>query len=158
MFGSSEWPLGVDDPVVTEQHAHPGGKGAWLGKVQQVAVEPKLTAMEGVAKSGDELAAEDAAEHADCQEEGTPGGDPTGVIRCQATGCNYAVDVRMKLQALVPAVQHAEETNLGAEMPRVASDFKQGLSAGVKEQAVDEPFVCKVSGASSRGRVKTAWT
>jgi hypothetical protein len=33
--------------------------------------------MEGVAESGDELAAEDAAEHADGQKEGTPGGDPS---------------------------------------------------------------------------------
>src|SRR5208283_1197631 len=35
----------------------------------------------------------------------------------------------------------AEETDLGAEMPWIASDFKQSLSAGVKEQVVDEPLV-----------------
>ena len=104
-------------------------------------MELKLTSMEGVAKSFDELAAEDAAEHADGQEEGTPGGDPAGVIRREAAGCNDAVDVRMKLQALIPAVEHAEETDLGSEMPWIASDFKQGLSAGVKEQVVDQPFV-----------------
>ncbi len=51
-------------------------EGAWLGKRQQAAVELELTSMEGVAKSGDELAAEDTAEHADGKEEGTPGGDP----------------------------------------------------------------------------------
>ena len=39
-------------------------------------MELELAAMEGVAESGDELAAEDTAEHADGQEEGTPGGDP----------------------------------------------------------------------------------
>jgi len=33
--------------------------------------------MEGVAKPFDELAAENAAEHADGQKEGTPGGDPS---------------------------------------------------------------------------------
>ena len=47
----------------------------------------------------------------------------------------------MKLQALIPAVEHAEETDLGSEMPWIASDFKQGLSAGVEEQVVDEPLV-----------------
>jgi hypothetical protein len=47
----------------------------------------------------------------------------------------------MKLQALIPAVEHAEETDLGSKMPWIASDLKQGLSAGVKEQVVDEPLV-----------------
>jgi hypothetical protein len=47
----------------------------------------------------------------------------------------------MKLQALIPAVEHTEETDLGAKMPWIASDFKQGLSAGMKQQVVDEPFV-----------------
>ena len=141
MFRSSEWPLGVDDPVVAEQHPQPGGEGAWLRKVRQVSVELKLIAMEGVAKPGDELAAEDAAEHADGEKEVSSREDPAGVARCEATGGNYAVDVRMKLQALVPAVEHAEETDLGTEMPRIASNFKQGLSTGVKEQVVDPPFV-----------------
>jgi hypothetical protein len=38
-------------------------------------------------------------------------------------------------------MQHAEETDLGSEMLRGAGDFKQGLSAGVEEQVVDEPLV-----------------
>ena len=97
--------------------------------------------MEGVAKSGDELAAEDAAEHADGKKEGSPGGDPAGVIRSEAAGGNYAVDMGMKLQALIPAVEHAEETDLGSKMPGIAGDLKQGLGAGVKEQVVDEPLV-----------------
>ena len=110
-------------------------------RCNQAAVELKLTLMEGVAESGDELAAKDAAEHADGQEEGSPGGDPSGVVRGEAAGGQYAVDMRMKLQALIPAVEHAEETDLGTEMPWIASDLKQGLSTGVKEQVVDEPLV-----------------
>ena len=39
-------------------------------------MELEITSMEGVAKSVDELAAEDTAEHADGKEEGMPGGDP----------------------------------------------------------------------------------
>jgi hypothetical protein len=89
----------------------------------------------------DELAAEDTAEHFDGQEEGAPGGDPAGVIRCEAISGNDAVDMRMELQTLIPAVEHAEEADLGPEMPWIASDFQQGLGAGVKEQVVDEPFV-----------------
>ena len=32
MFGPSERPFGVDDPVVTEQYPQPGGEGAWFRK------------------------------------------------------------------------------------------------------------------------------
>jgi len=63
------------------------------------------------------------------------------VVRGNAAGGKYAMNMRMKLQALIPAMEHAEEANLGSEMPRIASDFKQGLSARVKEQVVDEPLV-----------------
>ena len=76
LFRSAEGRLGVDNPVVAEQYSQPCAEGVWLGKSQQAAVELELTAMEGVAKSGDELAAEDTAEHADGKEEGTPGRDP----------------------------------------------------------------------------------
>ena len=76
MFRAAEGSLGVDDPIVPEQYPQPGGEGVWLGKGQQVAVELKLTSMKSVAQSGDELTAEDAAEHADGKEEGSPGGDP----------------------------------------------------------------------------------
>jgi hypothetical protein len=47
----------------------------------------------------------------------------------------------MKLQALIPTMEHAEETDLGSKMPGIAGYLKQGLSAGVKEQVVDEPLV-----------------
>ncbi len=141
MFRPAEGSLGVDDPVVTEQHAQPGSEGARLGQRQQAAVELEFPSLEGVAQSGDELAAEDAAEHTDGQEEGTPGGDPAGVIRSEAAGGNDAVDMRMKLQALIPTVEHAEEADLGAEVSPIAGDLQQGLGAGVKEQVVDEPLV-----------------
>ncbi len=39
-------------------------------------MELEFTSMKRVAEFGDELAAEDAAEHADGKEEGAPCGDP----------------------------------------------------------------------------------
>jgi len=97
--------------------------------------------MKGVAESGDELAAKDAAEHADGQEEGALGRDPTGMIRSETAGGKYAVHMRMKLQALIPTVEHAEETDVGSKMPWIASDLKQRLSARLKEKVVDESLV-----------------
>jgi len=63
------------------------------------------------------------------------------VVRSETAGGQYAVDMGMKLQALIPAVEHAEETDLGSKVPRSTSDFKQGLSAGMEEQVVDQPLV-----------------
>ena len=63
------------------------------------------------------------------------------MVRGDAASGNDAVDVGMKLQALIPAMEHAEETDLGTEMPWTAGDFKQSLCAGVEEQVVDEPLV-----------------
>ena len=63
------------------------------------------------------------------------------MIRGEAASGNDAVDMGMKLQALIPAMEHAEEADLGTEMPWIAGDFKQGLGAGVEEQVVDEPLV-----------------
>jgi len=141
MFRSAKGPLGVDDPVVAEEQPQPGSEGARLGQRHEVAVELERASVEGAAQSGDELAAEDPAEYGDGQEEGTAGGDPVGVIWSEAAGGNDAVDVRMKLQSLIPAMEHAEETYLGSKMPRIAGDLKQGLSAGAKEQVIDQPLV-----------------
>jgi hypothetical protein len=52
----------------------------------------------------------------------------------------------MKLQALIPAMEHAEEADLSAKMPWIASDLDQRLRTRVKEQVVDEPFFCNASG------------
>ena len=71
VFRSTEGPLGVDDPVVTEQDSEPGGEAAWLGERCEVAMELKLAFMESSPQASDELAAEDTAEHLDRKEEGS---------------------------------------------------------------------------------------
>ena len=77
MFRAAEGLLGINDPVVAEQYSQPCGEGARMSQRQKFAVKLEFTSMERVAKSSDKLAAEDAAEHADGQEEGSPGGDPS---------------------------------------------------------------------------------
>jgi len=63
------------------------------------------------------------------------------VTGAEAASGDYAVDMRMMLQPLIPGMKHAEETDLGAEKARVAGDLQQGFGAGVKQQVVDQPFV-----------------
>jgi len=71
VFRSSEWPLEIDNPVVAEQDSQPGSKGAWLSKGQKSAVELERACKESAAETGDELAAEDAAEYFDGKKEGS---------------------------------------------------------------------------------------
>ena len=70
MFGAAEGRLGVDDPVLTEQYPQPGGEGARFRKRQELSVELECACMKGGLESGDELAAEDTAEHLDGKKEG----------------------------------------------------------------------------------------
>jgi hypothetical protein len=146
MFRSSERPFGVDDPVVTEQYPQPGGECARFRKRQEMSVELECACLEGAPESSDELAAEDTAEHLDGQEEGAAGKYPTGTIRRETTSGDYAVDMGMMLQSLIPGMEHAEEADPSAKMPWITSDLKQGVSAGVKEQVVDEPLVLQGEG------------
>lgn len=65
VFGTAEGALGVYDPVVAKQYPQPGAKGVRFGKIQQSAVELEFASMKGGFQPGDELPAEDAAEHRD---------------------------------------------------------------------------------------------
>lgn len=47
----------------------------------------------------------------------------------------------MKLQLLVPGVQHAEEADIGAEVLRIAGDFEECLGTGAEQQIVNQSFV-----------------
>ena len=86
------------------------------------------------------------------------GSNPAGVIAGESAGGDDTVDMGMKLEFLVPGVEHAEEADLGAEMGGVARDFEQRFGAGPEQQTVDDLLVLQASGASCGGRVKTTWT
>jgi hypothetical protein len=147
VLGSAEGTLGVDDPVVTEQDSEPCREAAWFGNRGEVAVELDPAFAERGLLAGDELAAEDASEHLDWQEERTARRDPAGMIRCKAAGGDDAVDMRMMLQPLVPGVEHAEEADLRAQMSRIACDLEQRRGTGPEQEAVDHLLVlqCKRS-------------
>ena len=83
----------------------------------------KLAVLIGGFESGDELAAKHTPEHLDGEKEAWARSNPAGVIERESAGGNDAVHVRMKLELLVPGVQHAEEADLAPEMSGVASSF-----------------------------------
>ena len=51
------------------------------------------------------------------------------------------MNMGMMLEFLIPGVQDAEETDLGAKMLGVAGDFEQSFSAGTEQQVIDDLFV-----------------
>jgi hypothetical protein len=60
------------------------------------------------------------------------------VIAGESAGGNDAVDMRMKLEFLVPGMEHAEEADLGSQTGRVTRHCEKSFGAGAKQQAGDE--------------------
>src|SRR5580658_1575962 len=92
-------------------------------------------------QSGDELAAEDPAEHLDGQEEVRGRRYPACMIRRQSATGNDAVDVRMWNEGLSPGVQDGEQASLSAEMLRIGCDFQQRGGACFEQQSEEPPLV-----------------
>jgi hypothetical protein len=90
-----------------------------MGERCEFSGQMQLTALEGRLQAGDELATKHAPKYGDGNEEAWVGSNPAGVITGESAGGNDTVDMRMKLEFLVPGMQHAEEADLGAEMGRV---------------------------------------
>src|SRR5579863_3268023 len=101
-------------------------------------MESQLTVAEGVLESGNKLAAKDATEHLDGKKEGVASFNPVRVLGGESAGGNHAMDMRVKLEFLIPGVQHAEEADLGAEVFGIACDFQKRLRTGAKQQIVDD--------------------
>ncbi len=141
MLGASERRFRVDHPVLSEQWSQPRSKGFRLSEELQVSVKAEPAVMKGALERGDELAAKDATEHFDRKKESVVWLDPARVIGRESTGRNHAMHVRVKFEFLTPGVQHAEETDLGAEMFGIASDFQKCFRTGPEQQIVDDLLV-----------------
>ena len=92
-------------------------------------------------KKIEKLAAKDAAEDLDGEEEGILRMNPARVAWIETAGGNDAVEMRMQTQVLSPGVQNAEEADLGSEVLGVGRNFEHGLSAGAEEQIVEQPWI-----------------
>ncbi len=141
IVGAAEGRFGVDDPVFSEQRSEPGREDLGLCEQRQIAGKVQLAMLKGRLKSGDELAAKHTSEYLDGEEEVRTGSDTASVIEGEPTGRDDTVDMGMKLELLVPGVEHAEEADLGPEMSGVASDLEKSFCAGTKQQTIDQFLV-----------------
>jgi len=114
--------FGVDDPVFSKQWPEPRGEDLRLSEWRQIAGKVQLPSLKGRLEPGDELSAKYVAEHGDGEKEPTVRPNPAGVIEGEPTRWNDAVDMGMNLEFLIPGMQHAEEADLGTEMPRISFD------------------------------------
>ena len=83
----------------------------------------ELALAESGLKCSNQLTTEDTTKHFDREKEGSARRDPAIVIRGEAAGGDYAVNVRMMLQSLIPSVQRAKEADVSAEMARIAGNL-----------------------------------
>src|ERR1700726_1473582 len=138
VLGSAEGWFGVDDPMFAEERTQPGREELGMGERCEFSRQVQLAALERGPKSGDELAAKHAPQYSNRKEEAWMGSNPAGVIAGESAGGNDTVDMGVKLEFLVPGMEHAEEADLGTEMGGIARDLQQGFGAGPEQQTIDE--------------------
>jgi hypothetical protein len=124
VLGSAERWFGVDDPIFAKERTQPGREGLGMGERRELSGQVQLATLEGGSKSSDELATKYAPQYSNGKEEAWVGSNPAGVIAGESAGGNDTVDMRVKLEFLIPGMEHAEETDLGSEMGRIARHFE----------------------------------
>src|SRR5258707_15270478 len=138
MFRASERWFRVDHPILSEQWSQPGSKGFRLSEELQVSMKVEPAVVNGALECRDELAAKDAAEYMDRKKEGVAWVAPAGAIGRESTCRHHAMYMRVKFEFLTPSVQHAEEADLCAEVPRIAGNFAQCFCTGSEQEIVDD--------------------
>ncbi len=86
--------------------------------------------LKGGLEASDELATKAAPQHRAGKKEARAGWNPAGVVEREPAGRDDTVNVGMKLQLLIPSMQHAEEADLGCETSGIAGDFEKSFCAG----------------------------
>src|ERR1700751_365504 len=152
VLGSAERRFGVDDPIFAEERTQPGREELGMGERCEFSGQVQLTALEGRLQPRDELAAKHAPQYGDGKEEARVGSNPADVITGESAGGNYTVDMGVKLEFLVPRMEHAAEADLGAERSGVASDFEKSFCAGPKQQTIDDFLVLQSQRSQLRGQ------
>jgi hypothetical protein len=138
ILGATERWFAVDHPVLSKKWPQPGSEDLGLSEEGQIPRKAELAVLESGLETGDELATKNPAQYRDGEKETRARWNPAGVIERQTTGGHDAMDMGVKLELLVPGVQHAEETDLSAEMSGSASDFEKGFCTGPEQQTIED--------------------
>src|SRR5271165_3808794 len=141
MLGTTEGRFAIDHPVMPEQWAEPSGEDLGLSEPFQIAIEAELSFAAGALQRSHELTAKNSAQHLDGKKEASAGSNPVSVVEREPAGRHHTMDMGMMLEPLIPGVQHAEETDVGAQVSGIARNFEQGCGASAEQQVVDDLLV-----------------
>jgi len=141
VLGAVEGWLGVDDPFgaprLVEEAAERGGAPV----VGEAAVQLDAPFPERFGKLCEELAPEEAAEHAYGKEEPWATRPPGVSVIGQAACGDHAVHMGMVHEGLAPGVKDGEEPEAGTEMAGVGGDLLKRPGCGAQQQVVDDLLV-----------------
>ena len=147
LFGPAEGRFGVDAPVMTPGLSEQAVERLRvLVEFSKAAVKAEATGLIGGPGQREELAAEDAAEHPDGQEEAAAAGDPAAAVERESAGGHEAVHVRVVQQGLPPGVEEGEEADAGAEMTGIGGHLQERLRGGAEEQVVENARILECEG------------
>jgi hypothetical protein len=80
--------------------------------------------------------------------------NPALVIERKSTGRSNAMDMRMMFHFLIPSMENAEETDLGAETFGITGDFNQRFGTEPEEHVIDEFLVLQCERSQAAGQRK----
>ena len=135
------WPaesrLGIDHPILSMEAAQKFAERFLIGQRGGRSGATQLLTTVETLEAGDELAAEDSAEHLQGEKKPVVARmHPAAVIGPEATRRDDAVDMRMGEQIRAPGVENAENTDLRAHVLRIRRDFQEGSGAGREQEVI----------------------
>jgi len=150
MLGASDGWFGVNHPVFAEKGPQPGSEDLRLREWSEILRKTEMFVLKSGLETSHELTAKNTRQHRDGEKEASAEWNPAGVIARQPTVGNNTMDMGVKLELLIPGMQHAEEADLGPEMSGCASDFEKGVGTGAEQQIVDDFLVLQRQGGKLR--------
>ena len=112
-IGTGERTLGIHDPFHPTQLGQTSGEGNPLSKRGETSEKRQLSRLERGLEILQEQPPEEPRQHPHGREEARPAGNPSGAVQGQSAAGDEAIDVRMVMQVLAPAVQYGDEADLG---------------------------------------------
>jgi hypothetical protein len=141
LLGPCEWRLAIDHPLDAPQRGDETLERPLVGKSGMGVEERQLVGVVRSHEHRQHLAAEQARQQVDMDEEVGARGDPSRAVeRDPATRYDH-VHVWMMGERRAPGVQHGRNTDPCAEAPGIGGDGERRLGRRLHQQVVDHALV-----------------
>src|ERR1035438_7061992 len=140
---TAEWRFGVDHPFAVFQWGQIRHKTIRVAQLLPFSMETEVPVSEGGLELFEEQAEEQTGQHVQRQKEAGKTGYPSLAIRREAAARHHAMQMRVMKQVLSPRMKHGEESDLSAEMLRIAGNGVERLRGGAEQNVVNHFPVVK---------------